>query len=52
MTAPIGESFGPVRIFTAAELMSEELPPVRWVVPDILPEGVTFLAGKPKMGKS
>jgi hypothetical protein len=25
---------------------------VKWVVPDVLPEGVTFLAGKPKMGKS
>jgi AAA domain/Ribonuclease R winged-helix domain len=47
-----GERFGPVRILSAAEIMSEELSPVRWVVPDILPEGVTFLAGKPKMGKS
>jgi hypothetical protein len=52
VTTPIGQPFGAVRIFTAAELMAEELPPVRWVVPDILPEGVTFLAGKPKMGKS
>jgi hypothetical protein len=48
----IGKSFGGVRIFTAAELMTEKLPPVRWVVPDILPEGVTFLAGRPKLGKS
>jgi RecA-family ATPase len=38
--------------FTAVELMAMELSPVRWVVPGILPEGVTFLAGKPKMGKS
>jgi hypothetical protein len=38
--------------FTAVELMAMELPPVRWVVPGILPEGVTLLAGKPKMGKS
>jgi len=52
VTATIGQRFGAVRIFTAAELMAEELPPARWVVPDILPEGVTFLAGKPKMGKS
>jgi hypothetical protein len=44
-----GSAFG---TFTAVELMGEELPPVRWVVPDILPEGVSFLAGKPKMGKS
>jgi hypothetical protein len=37
---------------TAADLMAEELPQVRWVVPSVLPEGVTFLAGKPKLGKS
>ena len=39
-------------VFTAAELMAEEIPPVRWVLPGILPEGLTILAGKPKMGKS
>ncbi len=38
--------------FTAAALLSEELPPINWVVPDILPEGVYFLAGRPKMAKS
>jgi hypothetical protein len=40
------------RTFTATDLMAMELPPVRWVVPDILPEGVTLLAGKPKVKKS
>ncbi len=45
-------SFGESRIFTAAEIVAEELPPVRWVVPDLLPEGVTLLAGKQKLGKS
>ena len=38
--------------FTAADLMEEELPPVRWAVPGILPEGLSLLAGKPKLGKS
>ncbi|GAG74581.1 unnamed protein product, partial [marine sediment metagenome] len=38
--------------FTVIELMSMELPEPRWAVPDILPEGCTILAGKPKMGKS
>ena len=38
--------------FTAADLMKEELPPVRWAVPGILPEGLSLLAGKPKLGKS
>ena len=37
---------------TAADLMAADLPPVRWVVPRVLPEGVTLLAGKPKLGKS
>ncbi len=37
---------------TAADLMAADLPPVRWVVPSVLPEGVTLLAGKPKLGKS
>jgi hypothetical protein len=50
--SPLGDRFGPSRIFTAAELMTKELPPVRWVVPELLPEGVTLLAGKPKLGKS
>jgi hypothetical protein len=48
----LGNRFGRSRIFTAAELMASELPPVKWVVPGILPEGVTLLAGKPKLGKS
>ena len=37
---------------TAADLMATELPPVRWGVRGVLPEGVTLLAGKPKLGKS
>ena len=46
------ERNGKPATFTAAELMKMELPPVRWVIPGILPEGVTFLAGKPKLGKT
>ena len=38
--------------FTAAELLAKEIPPARWAVPGILPEGVALLAGKPKLGKS
>ncbi|MDP9484964.1 MAG: helicase RepA family protein, partial [Actinomycetota bacterium] len=37
---------------TAAALMGMTFEPTRWVVPDVLPEGVTLLAGKPKKGKS
>ncbi len=46
------ERNGMPETFTAAELLAEELPSVRWVVPGLLPEGVTLLAGKPKLGKS
>jgi DNA-binding CsgD family transcriptional regulator len=28
------------------------VPPVRWAIPEILPEGLTLLAGKPGLGKS
>src|SRR5215212_725841 len=38
--------------FTAAELMAAELPPLRGIVPGLLPEGATLVAGKPKLGKS
>src|SRR6266567_3107932 len=34
------------------ELLARNLPPVRWAIPDILPEGLNLLAGKPKQGKS
>jgi len=30
----------------------QEFPPVRWHVEGLIPEGVTFLSAKPKMGKS
>jgi hypothetical protein len=37
---------------TAAELMGLTFAPTRWVVPDVLPEGLSLLVGKPKKGKS
>lgn len=33
-------------------LMAKELPPVRWAVDDVIGEGVTLLAAKPKKGKT
>jgi hypothetical protein len=50
--APEGRNGPRPDTFTAADLMALELPEVRWAVPDIVPEGVTLLAGKPKLGKS
>ncbi len=37
---------------TAAELFAKEFPALRYCVEGLLPEGVWFLAGKPKLGKS
>jgi replicative DNA helicase len=49
--ARIHDSALPATI-TADELMGKILPPPRWAVPGLLPEGATILAGKPKLGKS
>lgn len=37
---------------TLADLMAEEIEPIRFVINGLLPEGLTMLAGKPKLGKS
>lgn len=34
------------------DLMSVDFPPVRWVVPDYVPEGLSILAGRQKLGKT
>jgi hypothetical protein len=39
-------------VFTAAQLEKEEYPPLEWIIQDILPQGVTLLAGPPKSGKT
>lgn len=39
-------------VFNAAELCEIELPDPRWAVGGMLPEGLSLLAGKPKLGKS
>lgn len=36
----------------AETLLSTPLPPVRWLIPDLLPAGLTLLAGASKAGKS
>ena len=37
---------------SAAAILSKELPPIKYIVPGYLCEGLTILAGKPKIGKS
>ncbi len=38
--------------FSAAELQTQRFEPVRYVVPQYVPEGVALLIGRPKIGKS
>jgi hypothetical protein len=39
-------------VFTAADLQRRTFPPIAFVIPEIIPEGLTILAGRPKVGKS
>jgi AAA domain len=39
-------------LITARELQTKQFKPVRIILPELIPEGVTILAGKPKIGKS
>jgi AAA domain len=39
-------------LITALELQKKQFKPVRIIVPNLIPEGMTILAGKPKVGKS
>jgi hypothetical protein len=39
-------------VFTAAELKNRKFEPIAYVVPRLIPEGLTILAGRPKVGKS
>ena len=38
--------------WTVAELYDTEFPEPAWAVPDLIPVGLCFLAGRPKVGKS
>jgi hypothetical protein len=42
-TSPLAD--GKPTPFSLQELLARELPPVRWAIPDILPEGLNLLAG-------
>ena len=41
----------PIRT-TTADLLASSAPPVRWVIPDYIGEGLTILAGRRNSGKS
>lgn len=39
-------------LITLGQFLSSDPNPLEWIVPEILPEGLTILASRPKMGKS
>ena len=41
-----------ISLVTANELQKQKLPPINWIVENLLPEGLAILAGRPKVGKS
>jgi hypothetical protein len=41
-----------LKTLDAAKILSTEYPPIPFIIPEYLPSGLTFLIGKPKVGKS
>ncbi len=39
-------------LISSKELMKKDFPEPVWTIPDLIPSGLTILAGKPKVGKS
>jgi len=42
----------PLTVMTATEILQTDLPELVWVIPDVLPIGLSVFAGKSKVGKS
>jgi AAA domain len=38
--------------FSAASLRSKRFPDIKYIVPGLIPEGLSMLVGRPKVGKS
>jgi len=41
-----------LKVIVAATIQQTVYPPISWIVPELLPPGLTFISGKPKAGKS
>ncbi|HCY76488.1 MAG TPA: hypothetical protein DHV28_11255 [Ignavibacteriales bacterium] len=41
-----------LNLVSAREVQKMDLPPIRWVIKNLLPEGLSILAARPKTGKS
>lgn len=46
------ELIPPLKTIGIVELLHTEYPPIKWIIPDVLPEGLTLLFSRPKVGKS
>jgi hypothetical protein len=46
------QDFGPLDLMTADDILLADYPDPIWAVPDLMPVGLTILAGRPKVGKS
>jgi len=44
--------YADLRCWSGPELLAHEFPPLRWIVPDLIPAGLSLLVGAPKIGKS
>lgn len=42
----------PLKLLSADEILDTDWPELVWVAPELLPSGLTILAGRPKVGKS
>lgn len=45
-------SLASIELISASDLSRLQLPEVTWMIPQLIPEGLTLLVGRPKMGKS
>lgn len=42
----------PLRVIDSTDIITKQFPDPVWAIPDIIPAGLTLLAGRPKIGKS
>ena len=49
---PSGPLYERYKCWTGPELADTDFPPLQWIVPDLVPAGLSLLVGAPKVGKS
>jgi hypothetical protein len=51
-TPPVPKDGWRAHVFTAASLKEKKFEPISYLIPMLIPKGLTILAGRPKVGKS